>query len=106
MGIHFVPPFWHDRQLSTVEGSAESAALRASLLAFQGQVYALDNSWMLTGLGHDYGLKTSDLKSAAVLHYNGNMKPWLELGIPKYKAYWKRFLNWEEEIFSDCNISP
>ncbi|KAK4799556.1 hypothetical protein SAY86_024921 [Trapa natans] len=94
------------QQLKSVEGSAESAALGATLLTFQDQIYALDNSWMLTGLGHDYGLKLSDVKSAAVLHYNGNMKPWLELGIRKYKHYWKRFLNWEEQILSDCNISP
>ncbi|PKI44598.1 hypothetical protein CRG98_034953 [Punica granatum] len=94
------------QQLNRAEGSVESAMLGATLLTFQDQIYTLDSSWMLSGLGHDYGLEMSDVKRAAVLHYNGNMKPWLELGIPKYKDYWKRSLNWKEQIFSDCNISP
>ncbi|KAK5804942.1 hypothetical protein PVK06_032594 [Gossypium arboreum] len=68
-------------QVSKKEGSAALA----SLLSFQGLIYALDNDWVLSGLGHDYELSTQSIKKAAVLHYNGNMKPWLELGIPKYK---------------------
>ncbi|KAG8484470.1 hypothetical protein CXB51_022865 [Gossypium anomalum] len=68
-------------QVSKKEGSAALA----SLLTFQDLIYALDNDWVLSGLGHDYELSTQSIKKAAVLHYNGNMKPWLELGIPKYK---------------------
>ncbi|MBA0768400.1 hypothetical protein Gotri_017202 [Gossypium trilobum] len=69
------------KEVSKKEGSAALA----SLLTFQDLIYALDNDWVLSGLGHDYGLSTQSIKKAAVLHYNGNMKPWLELGIPKYK---------------------
>uniref|UniRef100_A0A803LXT4 Hexosyltransferase n=1 Tax=Chenopodium quinoa TaxID=63459 RepID=A0A803LXT4_CHEQI len=63
----------------------EATASKASLLTFQDQVYALDDTWVLSGLGHDYGLNLQFIKNFAVLHYNGNMKPWLELGIPKYR---------------------
>lgn len=86
--------------------SMESIALRASLLTFQDQIYALDSELALSGLGHDYGLDVEAVKKAAVLHYNGNMKPWLELGIPRYRLYWKKYLNQEDRFLSECNVNP
>lgn len=82
-----------------------TASLWASLLTFQDQVYALDGMWAQSGLGHDYNLDLNAVKSAAVLHYNGNMKPWLDLGIPRYRAFWKKFLNREDQFLSQCNIN-
>lgn len=87
------------------EAVSEAVALRTSLLTFQDLIYVLDDSWVLSGLGHDYGLKNQAIKRAAVLHYNGNMKPWLELGIPKYRNYWRTFRNQEDQFLSDCNVS-
>ncbi|XP_022925122.1 probable galacturonosyltransferase 7 isoform X4 [Cucurbita moschata] len=93
-------------KLSKQDKSTDAAALRASLLTFQGQVYALDNSWSVYGLGHDYKVNVQDIEKAATLHYNGYLKPWLELGIPKYKAHWKKFLDREDLFLSKCNINP
>ncbi|XWS09545.1 hypothetical protein CRYUN_Cryun40dG0093900 [Craigia yunnanensis] len=90
------------KEVSMKEGSA----LLASLLTFQDLIYALDGVWVLSGLGHDYGLNIEGVKKAAVLHYNGKMKPWLELGIPKYRVYWKKFLNHEDQFLSECNVNP
>lgn len=90
------------KEVSMKEGSA----LLASLLTFQDLIYALDGAWVLSGLGHDYGLNIQGIKKASVLHYNGNMKPWLELGILKYKAYWKKFLNHRDQFLSECNVNP
>ncbi|XP_021762147.1 probable galacturonosyltransferase 7 isoform X2 [Chenopodium quinoa] len=84
----------------------EATASKASLLTFQDQVYALDDTWVLSGLGHDYGLNLQFIKKNSVLHYNGNMKPWLELGIPKYRSLWFKFLNREDQFLSDCNVIP
>ncbi|KAL5807626.1 hypothetical protein ACOSQ3_028317 [Xanthoceras sorbifolium] len=94
------------REVSLGEGSAEAIALHASLLTFQDLIYALDGIWALSGLGHDYGIDIQAIKKAAVLHYNGNMKPWLELGIPRYRLYWKKFLNQEDRFLSECNVNP
>ncbi|KAF4354446.1 hypothetical protein CsatB_003125 [Cannabis sativa] len=88
-----------------MQGPSEAVALRASLLIFQDLIHVLDDSWALCGLGHDYMLNMQAIKGAAVLHYNGNMKPWLELGIPKYKHYWRNFRNQDEQFLSDCNVS-
>ncbi|KAK7340106.1 hypothetical protein VNO77_20800 [Canavalia gladiata] len=91
------------KELSKLDGSIKGVAWRASLLTFENQIYPLDESWVLSGLGHDYTIDTQPIKSAPVLHYNGKMKPWLDLGIPKYKSYWKKFLNKEDQLLSECN---
>ncbi|KAJ0985360.1 hypothetical protein J5N97_003716 [Dioscorea zingiberensis] len=91
---------------SRSDDSGRAAALPANLLAFQGLIYGLDDSWVLSGLGHDYGLDSNAIKHAGVLHYNGNMKPWLELGIPKYKTNWKNFLTKNERFMDQCNVNP
>lgn len=91
--------------MSKGEESRQTVALRATLLTFQDQVYALDDEWSLSGLGHDYGLDIQAIKKAAVLHYNGNMKPWLELGIREYKRYWKKFLSQENQFLAECNVN-
>ncbi|XP_030924882.1 probable galacturonosyltransferase 7 [Quercus lobata] len=92
-------------ELTMHEGSSEAVALHASLLSFQDLIYALDGTWLLSGLGHDYGIDIQAISKAAVLHYNGNMKPWLELGIPKYRGYWKKYLNRGDQFLSQCNVN-
>lgn len=88
------------------EGSTtEGIAWRASLLTFENKIYPLDQSWIVSGLGHDYAVDTEPIKTAPVLHYNGKMKPWLDLGIPQYKSYWKNFLNKEDQLLSECNVN-
>jgi len=80
--------------------------LPVSLLLFQHLLYPLDERLTLSGLGYDYGIKEEVVQSSASLHYNGNMKPWLELGIPDYRKYWKRFLTRDERFMDECNVSP
>ncbi|XP_049402729.1 probable galacturonosyltransferase 7 isoform X24 [Solanum stenotomum] len=92
-------------KLVTEMNSEEAVALRASLLTFQGELYALDDKWVLSGLGYNYGVDIETVKNARVLHYNGNMKPWLELGIRDYTVSWRKFLNQENQFLSDCNIN-
>ncbi|KAM0953852.1 putative polygalacturonate 4-alpha-galacturonosyltransferase [Dioscorea sansibarensis] len=86
------------------EVSVKAAALPITLIAFQELIYALDDSMVLSGLGHSYGVSTDALRNAPVLHYNGNMKPWLELGIPSYKKFWRKYLT-KERFMDECNVS-
>ncbi|CAN6468417.1 unnamed protein product [Victoria cruziana] len=82
-----------------------AGALSASLEILNDLIYSLDDSWVLSGLGHQYGIDTNTISKAAVLHYNGNMKPWLELGIPQYKWYWTQFLKKDDHYMDDCNVN-
>ncbi|CAH1446090.1 unnamed protein product [Lactuca virosa] len=88
------------------EREGSGVGVGAMLLSFEGLVVGLDERWVLSGLGHNYGISKEAINKAAVLHFNGNMKPWLELGIPGYKVYWRRFLNRENRFLSDCNVNP
>lgn len=90
---------------SESEASWRAAALPASLLAFQDQVTPLDDSWIISGLGYDYRISRNAVKKAGVLHYNGNMKPWLDLGIPRYKSFWRKYLTQGEPFMDQCNLN-
>ncbi|CAI9097136.1 OLC1v1033480C3 [Oldenlandia corymbosa var. corymbosa] len=93
------------KSLMAEDASLEAAILRATLLVFEGLVYDLNDQWVISGLGYNYGLDSDSIKKAAVLHFNGNMKPWLELGIPKYKGFWRNFVNSENSFLSACNVN-
>ncbi|KAL4190136.1 hypothetical protein AMTRI_Chr08g210580 [Amborella trichopoda] len=82
-----------------------AGALPASLITFYDMTYSLDNSWLVSGLGHDYGIDKEVIKRSAVLHYNGIMKPWLELAIPSYKRYWRKYLKRDEQFMNECNVN-
>lgn len=103
---------WRERDVTkkfqtlVQQGEREGGTVGAMLLSFEGLVVGLDEGWVLSGLGHNYGISKEAIKKAGVLHFNGNMKPWLELGIPGYKVYWRRFLNRDNRFLSDCNVNP
>lgn len=86
------------------EETWRTAALPASLLAFEDYTFPLDSTLVISGLGYDYAVSEVALKNAVALHYNGNMKPWLDLGIPMYKKYWKKFLIRGEQFMDECNV--
>jgi alpha-1,4-galacturonosyltransferase len=88
------------------EASWRAATLPAGLLVFQDLIHPIEGQWVQFGLGHDYGLTHGAIKKAAILHYNGNMKPWLELGIRRYRKYWKKYLPRDDPFMIDCNVNP
>ncbi|KAF6158577.1 hypothetical protein GIB67_040091 [Kingdonia uniflora] len=102
---------WRELNLTEIyrrlqlKNSTRVGALPATLLTFHDMVNALDDSWALSGLDHNYGIGTQAIKKAAVLHYNGKMKPWFELGISKYKVYWKKFLTRGDQFMAECNVN-
>ncbi|KAL6597461.1 hypothetical protein ACP70R_046901 [Stipagrostis hirtigluma subsp. patula] len=84
--------------------SQQLKVLPASLLAFQDLIYPLEDSWVQSGLGHDYRISHVNIENAATLHYNGVMKPWLDLGIHDYKRYWRKYMANGERFMTECNI--
>ncbi|KAM7258591.1 hypothetical protein ACFE04_014332 [Oxalis oulophora] len=67
-------------------------SLPPGLITFYNLTYPLDRGWHVLGLGYDPALNQTEIEKAAVIHYNGNYKPWLDLAIVKYKAYWSRYV--------------
>jgi len=85
--------------------SVREAAFSLSLSSFQNLIYHLDGTSILSGLGYDYWIDLEVALSSAALHYNGYMKPWLELGIPDYKKYCRRFLTQEVRFMDEYNVN-
>ncbi|KAA8520553.1 hypothetical protein F0562_014809 [Nyssa sinensis] len=57
--------------------------LPPGLITFYRLTHPLEKSWHVLGLGYNPSVDRSEIENAAVIHYNGNMKPWLELAMTK-----------------------
>ncbi|KAL5220537.1 hypothetical protein ABZP36_025250 [Zizania latifolia] len=78
--------------------------LPAGLVTFWNQTFPLDRKWHLLGLGYKPNVNQKDIERATVIHYNGNLKPWLEIGVAKYHKYWSRYINFDNAFLRECNI--
>ncbi|GAB2220918.1 hypothetical protein Droror1_Dr00012077 [Drosera rotundifolia] len=79
--------------------------LPPGLLSFYGLTEPLDRRWHVLGLGYDPNIDSRLIESGAVLHFNGNMKPWLKLGITRYKPLWDRYVNRNHRYLQGCLLS-
>ncbi|EOA28836.1 hypothetical protein CARUB_v10025075mg [Capsella rubella] len=82
----------------------KAGSLPIGWLTFFGQTYPLEKRWNMVGLGHESGVRASDIEKAAVIHYDGIMKPWLDIGIDKYKRYWNIHVPYNHPYLQRCNI--
>ncbi|KAL3502856.1 hypothetical protein ACH5RR_037305 [Cinchona calisaya] len=80
-------------------------ALPPALLAFEGHMQHIDPSWHMAGLGHR-SLQVNEymLGTAAVIHFSGPAKPWLEIGVPEMRRSWYRHVNFSNKIIKRCRI--
>ncbi|XP_057474762.1 probable galacturonosyltransferase 15 [Actinidia eriantha] len=80
-------------------------ALPPALIAFEGHVNPIDPSWHLAGLGYQVPTVAPELtETAAVIHFSGPAKPWLEIGFPEVRRLWKRHVNFSNEFVRKCRI--
>ncbi|PAN13511.1 hypothetical protein PAHAL_2G342900 [Panicum hallii] len=79
--------------------------LPPGLLTFYKLTHPLDKSWHVLGLGYNPSIDRSEIDGAAVVHYNGNMKPWLELAMTKYRPYWTKYIKYDHPYLRGCNLS-
>ncbi|KAL5863626.1 hypothetical protein ACOSQ3_001140 [Xanthoceras sorbifolium] len=79
--------------------------LPPGLITFYGLTHPLEKSWHVLGLGYNPSIDRSEIDNAAVIHYNGNMKPWLELAMTKYRSYWTKYIKYDHPYLRSCNLS-
>jgi len=79
--------------------------LPPGLITFYNLTFILDKSWHVLGLGYNPNVDSSEIERAAVIHYNGNMKPWLDIAIPKYRHHWTKYVKYDHIFLQLCNIS-
>lgn len=78
-------------------------ALPPGFLAFNGLVEKLDRKWHVLGLGYK-DVELSTVQDGSVLQYNGNMKPWLKIGMEKYKNLWDRYVDYSHPVLQRCFV--
>ncbi|VFQ59692.1 unnamed protein product [Cuscuta campestris] len=91
-------------QLGNKNPILTAGSLPIGWITFYNQTLALDRRWHLLGLGYDSGREQREIERAAVIHFNGAMKPWLEMGIEKYRSAWRKYVNYELPYLQQCNI--
>ncbi|GJN01599.1 hypothetical protein PR202_ga18876 [Eleusine coracana subsp. coracana] len=91
--------YWQERNADHTLWKLGS--LPPGLLAFYGLVEAVDPKWHVLGLGYTT-VDPALIKEGAVLHYNGNMKPWLKIGMEKYKSFWDNYVDYSHPLLQRC----
>lgn len=79
--------------------------LPPGLITFYGLTHPLEKSWHVLGLGYNPTVDKIDIDNAAVVHYNGNMKPWLEIAMTKYRSYWTKYIKYDHPYLRRCKLS-
>ncbi|CAM0944194.1 unnamed protein product [Alopecurus aequalis] len=78
--------------------------LPAGLMTFYGNTRPLDKSWHVMGLGYNPHIRPEDIRGAAVIHFNGNLKPWLDVAFNQYKHLWTKYVDTDMEFLTLCNF--
>ncbi|KAK9090980.1 hypothetical protein Sjap_024157 [Stephania japonica] len=78
--------------------------LPPGLITFYSTTKPLDKSWHVLGLGYNPSISMDEINSAAVIHYNGNMKPWLDIAINQFRPLWTKYVDYEMEFVQMCNF--
>ncbi|KAL5727796.1 polygalacturonate 4-alpha-galacturonosyltransferase [Ranunculus cassubicifolius] len=79
--------------------------LPPGLITFYRLTHPLNKSWHVLGLGYNPSIDKGEIDKAAVIHYNGNMKPWLEIAMTKYRPYWTKYIKYDHPYLRNCNLS-
>ncbi|KAJ3686397.1 hypothetical protein LUZ61_015561 [Rhynchospora tenuis] len=67
--------------------------LSAGLMTFYTTTRPLEKSWHVMGLGYNPSVSHEEIRKAVVLHFNGNMKPWLDVAMNQYKLLWTKYVD-------------
>ncbi|KAK4426936.1 putative galacturonosyltransferase 11 [Sesamum alatum] len=95
--------YWQEQ--NTDKSLWKLGTLPPGLLAFYGLTEPLDRRWHVLGLGYDLNIDNRLIETAAVIHFNGNMKPWLKLSIGRYRPLWEQYVNQTHQYLQDCATS-
>ncbi|CAH9099481.1 unnamed protein product [Cuscuta epithymum] len=78
--------------------------LPPALIAFKNYIHPIDSSWHMLGLGYQSKTNVENVKKAAVIHYNGQSKPWLEIGFEHLRPFWTKYVNNSNDFIRNCHI--
>ncbi|RDY01743.1 putative galacturonosyltransferase 15, partial [Mucuna pruriens] len=95
---------WLKHNLKSGTKMWNPGVLPPSLIAFEGQVHPINSSMLVTDLGYrsqSEEISKEKLEAAAVIHFSGPAKPWLEIGFPEVRSLWSRYVDGSQVL--DCS---
>ncbi|XP_010551819.1 PREDICTED: probable galacturonosyltransferase 13 isoform X1 [Tarenaya hassleriana] len=95
---------WFKENLKSGLTMWKLGTLPPALIAFRGHVHPIEPSWHMLGLGYQNKTNVEDIKKAAVIHYNGQSKPWLEIGFEHLRPFWTKYVNYSNDFVRNCHI--
>ncbi|XP_034692237.1 galacturonosyltransferase 8-like [Vitis riparia] len=78
--------------------------LPPGLITFYSTTKPLDKSWHVLGLGYNPSISMDEIHNAAVVHFNGNMKPWLDIAMNQFRPLWTKHVDYDMEFVQACNF--
>ncbi|XP_058081090.1 probable galacturonosyltransferase 14 isoform X3 [Magnolia sinica] len=78
--------------------------LPPALITFRGHIHPIDPSWHILSLGYQNNTDLERLQQAAVIHYNGYSKPWIEIGFNHLRPFWTKYINSSNNFIRNCHI--
>ncbi|RWV88848.1 hypothetical protein GW17_00049040 [Ensete ventricosum] len=96
--------YWVKENLKSNLTLWKLGTLPPALIAFRGYVHPIDPSWHMLGLGYQEKTDIDSVTKAAVIHYNGQCKPWLEIGYKHLQQFWTKHVNYSNDFIRNCHI--
>ncbi|XP_072992113.1 probable galacturonosyltransferase 14 isoform X1 [Typha latifolia] len=96
--------YWLKENLKSNLTLWKFGTLPPALIAFRGHVHAIDPSWHMLGLGYQEKTDLDKVRKAAVIHYNGQCKPWLEIGYKRLQSFWAKHVNYSNDFVRNCHM--
>ncbi|PPR86065.1 hypothetical protein GOBAR_AA34628 [Gossypium barbadense] len=93
--------YWLKENLKSNLTMWKLGTLPPALIAFKGHIHPIDPSWHMLGLGYQSKTNIEKAKRAAVIHYNGQSKPWLQIGFEHLRPFWTKGVRREDIIDSE-----
>ncbi|XP_071706677.1 probable galacturonosyltransferase 9 [Rutidosis leptorrhynchoides] len=94
--------YWQD--LNEDRTLWQLGSLPPGLITFYSRTKSVDKKWHLLGLGYNPSISMDDISNAAVIHFDGNMKPWLDIAMNHFKHLWTKYINGEMKYVQECNF--
>ncbi|KAG0449158.1 hypothetical protein HPP92_027459 [Vanilla planifolia] len=96
--------YWLKENLKSNLTLWKFGTLPPALIAFRGHIHPIDPSWHVLGLGYQEKTNLDSVRKAAVIHYNGQCKPWLEIGFKHLRPFWTKHVNYSNNFIRNCHI--
>ncbi|XP_074576423.1 putative galacturonosyltransferase 9 [Curcuma longa] len=97
---------FHEYQSLNEDGTLwdQASVLPAGLATFYTTTKPLNKTWHVLGLGYNPSVSLDEIQNAGVIHFDGNMKPWLDVALNQYKHLWTKYVDTEMDFLQLCNF--